>query len=103
MPTATRDRQRAFQETVLENPELEGLCEQYAESKATAAPANRKYRKAKKGLDKKMAELDLGKRLLDGERVRVGEYVIEGKPIEGGPTNIPEWSSIRYKVERRSV
>ena len=103
MPSPTKDGQRAFEETVLEDPQLEQLCEDYADSKATAAPANRRYRKAKKGLDKKMGELDLGSRLVAGERIRVGEYVIEGNAIEGGPTNIPEWSSIRYRVEHRLV
>jgi len=39
-------------------------------------------------------------RILDGGFVRVGPYVLSGKTLEGGPVEIPEWTSWTPKVAK---
>lgn len=98
MVTATRDRQRAFQETEVHDDQLEALAREHLEAQQVAREPSKRYRRAKKDLKAALQENGLMERIVE-ERVRVGEFVITGTPIEGGPTDIPEWKSVRVRVE----
>lgn len=100
MVTATRDRQRAFQETEVHDDGLTAIVGEYFEARELAREPGKRFRKAKKGLKQAIEENGLTERVLK-ERVRIGEYIVTGTPAEGGPTDIPEWKSIRLKVEKR--
>lgn len=99
MVTATKQPQRAFVETEVNDPALEDIARRFYDWREAAREPSRNLRKAKKELKEAIAEKGLQDRVLN-DRVRVGEYVISGSPMEGGPTEIPEWKSIRLKVER---
>jgi hypothetical protein len=83
MPRSKKDPQQAFEERVLEDPELEGLLE---ERFLTATEA-RRYGAA----NRKMKKLIEERGLEDDIRYRVGEYVFrlsstdrEGFEVESG-------------------
>ena len=97
MTTATavkEDRQQAFEETVIHDDEQEEFLGRYLNLKTAAGLANKPYRRAHKELKVWVAEHAKNK------RVRVGRFIVTGIPIEGGGIDIPEWRSVRPKVEQ---
>ena len=92
--------QRAFEEQEINDASLESLLVDYFDAREAAAPAASAFRAAKKALKSYVGENGLLPRILDGGLVRVGPYVLTGKSLEGGPVEIPEWTSWTVKVDR---
>lgn len=85
MPVKTTDQPGLFDRT-LEMPELEEHLERWLETKEAAkqhADANRKIKTIAETLA-----------IQDGERVRVGGYVITGKARNGGGFEVPTWEKV---------
>jgi hypothetical protein len=100
MVVPKKQPQRAFEEQEITDPGLEALLGDYFDTREMAAPAASAFRAAKKALKKYVGENGLLPRILDGGFVRVGPYVLSGKSLEGGPVEIPEWTSWTPKVAR---
>jgi len=100
MVGAKKQPQRAFEEQEISDINLEALLGDYFDTRETAAPAASAFRAAKKALKTYVGENGLLPRILDGGLVRVGPYVLTGKSLEGGPAEIPEWTSWTPKVQR---
>lgn len=99
MVTATRRPQQSFTETQVNDPELEAMLGDYFDSREAAHEPAKRFRAAKKTLKEAVTEKGLLDRVLN-EEVRVGPYILSGRSLEGGPTEIPEWRSWTAKVER---
>jgi len=92
--------QRAFEEQEIKDPSLEALVGDYFDLQEKAAPTGSAFRAAKKALKKYVEGNGLTERILDGGLVRVGPYVLQGRSLEGGGFEIPEWESWTPKVTR---
>lgn len=66
--------------------------EEYAETILQNRDAARAHGSAKRRLKKHLTKI--GVALKDGERVRVGRYVLTGKAYEGGGIHIDYWSVV---------
>jgi len=101
MVSVAQQPQRAFEEHEVQDLGLEALLGDYFDAQAAAADPVKWLRRAKKALKTAVAEKPgLLDRILDGGFVRVGPYVLSGKSLEGGPVEIPEWTSWSPKVQR---
>jgi len=101
MVTATRQPQRAFEEHEVQDVGLEALLGDYFDAREAVADPAAWFRRAKKALKTAVGErAGLLDRILDGGFVRVGPYVLSGKTLEGGPVEIPEWTSWTPKVAK---
>jgi len=101
MVTATKQPQRAFDEHEVQDVGLEALLGDYFDAREAVADPAAWFRRAKKALKTAVAEKPgLLDRILDGGFVRVGPYVLSGKSLEGGPVEIPEWTSWTPKVAK---
>ncbi|MCJ7510014.1 MAG: hypothetical protein MUP14_03900, partial [Dehalococcoidia bacterium] len=91
MVSATKRPQRAFQEGEVQDPGLEAVLGDYFDAQEEAKEPTRRLRMSKKALKQMVLDKGLLDRLLDGGELRVGPYVLSAMPLEGGPTEIPEW------------
>jgi len=101
MAIAKKEPQRAFDEEELQDSALEALLGDYFDAREAASEPGKWFRRAKKALKGYVGERpNLLDRLLDGGLLRVGPFVLAGKALAGGPTEIPEWSSWAATVLR---
>jgi hypothetical protein len=101
MAIAKREPQRAFDEEEVQDSALEALLGDYFDAREAASEPGKWFRQAKKALKGYVGERpNLLDRLLDGGLLRVGPFVLAGKALEGGPTEIPEWKSWTATVLR---
>ncbi len=87
-----KDPQTGMWDRTIEDAELENALDEMQESEE----AHQTYGKARARM---LARVRFHE-LRDGERVRCGEFVIEGKARNGGGFEVPAWSSITAKVVR---
>ena len=97
---AKRQAQRAFEEQEITDAALEALVGDYFDFREKASAPGSAFRAAKKALKKYVEGNGLTERILDGGLVRVGPYVLQGRSLEGGGFEIPEWESWTPKVTR---
>lgn len=85
---ASQDMQGGLWDREIENAKLEDALAtlENADNKAIA----KRMRKAK-ALVKEVIEAE---KLTDGERLRCGGYVVEGKGRSGGGIEVPMWSKV---------
>lgn len=93
MVIAMRDAQIAFEEVVIHDTRLEQLVMDYVTARCAVREPAKLYRRLHKQLKKDLGEKARGKRL------RLGNFIVTGTPIEGGDIEIPAWQSVRLKVE----
>lgn len=83
MPTQEEPQKSMF-DRVIDDENLEAACDNYMQMKAKA----KAFGKSKK----KLYELVNGLELKDGERVRIGRFVVTGRARSGGGITVPIWS-----------
>ena len=95
MPTkAKTDPQSQLWDRTIEDPFLEGAIEDYLTS-AELMRGTRPVAKKHQGNKKALGEMLDRQKLKDGERLRVGAYVVTGQARSGGGFEIPEWASVK--------
>jgi len=82
------DPQRGMFDRELDDSGLEAFIDTIMQTQAEA----KQYAGAKRGVKKRLEKLGVG--LGDGERVRVGRFVMTGRAYQGGDIEIPPWDTI---------
>lgn len=84
MPSTQSEPQTNMFDRTIDDEALADACDTYLQMKQKA----KAYAKAKK----KLYELLNGLELKDGERVRIGRFVVTGKTRSGGGIEVPTWT-----------
>ncbi len=88
MPTRT-EAQESMWDKEIESPELEAAIEMIMENQPDA-DTRKELAKARKTVKAVTEQYDLE----DGQRLRVGRFVIEGKARGGGGFEVPTWRKV---------
>lgn len=84
MPGPQNEPQKSMFDRVIDDATLEEACDTYLQMKQKA----KGFGKSKK----KLYELVNGLELKNGERVRIGRFVITGRERRGGGIEVPTWT-----------
>ncbi len=94
MATAKKDAQSAFFDREVEDPVLEEAAETVLKTELTVSV--RKYNKAKRTMKARVK----ANNLQDGERLRCGAYIIDGKERAGSAPQFDDWRVVVGKPRR---
>lgn len=84
MARTSEEPQKNMFDRTIDDIALEEACDTFLQMRQKA----KSYGKAKK----KLYELLNGLELKDGERVRIGRFVVTGKERRGGGIEVPQWT-----------
>jgi len=86
MPAAKQEPQKGLFDRVIEDEKLERAIARFIETKEPA----KVHAEAKKLLNAALNEAELTD-IEDGEKIRVGAFLIEGRKRAGGGFEVPAW------------
>lgn len=92
MTTATKDAQAGFEDKTIEDGELEAALETmyHAKDDDVFRARVKKLNAAKKRVSESLQFHGI----VDGQRLRCGEFILTGKARNGGGFSVPAWESI---------